>query len=103
MLGMLRGRLFLVGKEENIIKASKEGEKDSKWYRLTFSNQARTFECTCGEHWKLEVSPGKVVDFDVSTLALMKELECTFDIEKDSKGLTKVKLRTFSSPNAKAQ
>lgn len=100
MMGMLHGKLYLVGKEENIIKASKEGEKDSKWYMLTFSNQAKVFQCTCGESWSLEVEPGKVVKFDVASLVLMRELDCTFDVEKDSKGNTKVKLRTFRPVNS---
>lgn len=95
MVGMLKGKLFLVAKEENVIKASKPDEKDSKWYRLTFSNQQKSFECTCGESWKVEVEPTKVVEFKAIDIPMMRELECTFDIEKDSKGFTKARLRTY--------
>lgn len=95
MVGMLKGRLFLVAKEENVIKASKPGESDSYWYRLTFSNQQKSFECTCGTSWKVEVEPTKVIEFKAIDIPMMKELECTFDIEKDSKGFTKARLRTY--------
>lgn len=95
MVGMLKGKLFLVAKEENVIKASKPNESDSKWFRLTFSNQMKSFECTCGESWKVEVEPSKVVDFKAIDIPMMVELECTFDVERDSKGYTKIRLRTY--------
>lgn len=96
---MLKGKLYLISKEENVIKAKNPNEKDSIWYRLGFSNQASTFKCTCGSKWKVEVEPGKVVEFDAINLVLFKEYDFTFDVDETS-GYAKLKLRTFKPTQA---
>jgi hypothetical protein len=94
MKGLLSGQLFLTGREENVIKAKNQNEKHSAWYRLKFSDGARDFACTCGSSWKVEVEPGKVVEFNVNQLHLFSKYNITVDVDMSS-GYAKLKLRTF--------
>lgn len=94
MVGLLSARLFVLGLEENIIKAKKQDEEDSVWYRIKLGNGVKDFACTSGGSWKVEVSPGKTIEFAASGLKLFQEYDCTFDIDMSS-GYAKVKLRTF--------
>lgn len=94
MLGLLSGDLFLLGIEENIIPAKKEGETDSTWYRLKFGDGVKDFSCTCGKSWKCEVEPGKVQEFMPGMLHLFQKYRCYFDVDM-STGNAKLKLRAF--------
>lgn len=94
MVGMLSGRLYVVGFEENIIRAKNPSEKDSAWYRITLSDGCQTFTCTCGSRWNCEVEKGKVVEFVATTLHLMSQYDMTFAPDMTS-GYCKLKLRTF--------
>ena len=94
MLGLLNGDLFFLGIEENVIKAKKEGEEDSVWYRLKFGNGVKDFSCTCGRSWKVEIEPGKIQEFYPAQLHLFQEYHCYFDVDMTS-GYAKLKLRAF--------
>lgn len=95
MKGMLSGRLFLIGKEENVIKAKEEGEQDSAYFKLTFGDGGRQFTITSGvKAWEVEVAPGQKVLFDPYMLAFGRQYDLTFDIVLE-KGYNKIKLRTF--------
>lgn len=94
MVGMLSGRLYVVGFEENIIKAKNSTEKDSAWYRITLSDGKQTFTCTCGAKWSVEVAKDKIIEFVATTLKLMHEYDMTFNPDMSS-GYCKLKLRTF--------
>lgn len=94
MVGLLHGRFYVVGFEENIIKAKNKNEQDAAWYRIKFGNGIKDFPCTCGSSWKVEVAPGKEVEFLATALVLFKEYDCTFDVDM-SAGYPKLKLRTF--------
>jgi hypothetical protein len=104
MVGILSTKLFLLGKEENVIKAKKEGEQDSKYFRLTFGDGGQNvFSVTCGSRaWELEVTPGKKVMFDPYSLAFGQQYDLTFDIDASS-GYNKLKLRTWKSVGSIAQ
>jgi hypothetical protein len=104
MVGLLSGRLFLLGKEENIIKAKKEGEQDSKYFRLTFGDGGRNvFSVTCGSKaWEQEVAPGKKVLFDPYSLAFGQQYDVTFDVDTSS-GYNKLKLRTWKTVGSISQ
>lgn len=94
MVGMLRGKLYVVGIEENIIKAKNSNENDTAWYRLTLGDGVKQFTCTCGSHWKVKVEPNKEMEFFVSQLHLFSQYDCTFDVDMSS-GYPKLKLRAF--------
>lgn len=94
MVGMLSGKLFVVGIEENIIRAKNPNEKDTAWYRLTLGDGVKQFTCTCGAKWKVKVAPDKEVEFLVGQLHLFSQYDCTFDVDMSS-GYPKLKLRTF--------
>ena len=95
MKGMLSARLFLIGKEENVIKAKNEGEQDSAYFKLTFGDGGRLFSVTCGvKAWEVEVAPGQKVLFDPYALSFQRQYDCTFDVDVSS-GYNKLKLRTF--------
>lgn len=96
MKGMLSAKLFLLGKEENIIKAKKEGEEDGAYFKLTFGDGGRNvFSVTCGvKAWEVEVGPGQKVVFDPYSLSFGRQYELTFDVDVSS-GYNKLKLRTW--------
>ena len=94
MVGMLSGRFYVVGFEENIIKAKNPTEKDSAWYRITLSDGRATFPVTCGNNWKVEVEPNKIVEFLATSLKLMQQYDMTINPDMTS-GYCKLKLRTF--------
>lgn len=94
MVGMLSGKLFVVGIEENIIRAKNPNEKDTAWYRLTLGDGVKQFTCTCGTKWMVKVAPDKEVEFLVGQLHLFSQYDCTFDVDMTS-GYAKLKLRTF--------
>ena len=95
MKGMLSARLFLLGKEENVIKAKKEGEEDSAYFKLTFGDGGRTFSVTCGvKAWEVEVAPGTKMMFDPYSLSFQRQYDLTFDVDASS-GYNKLKLRTW--------
>ena len=95
MVGILKGNLYLLGKEPNVIKAKNEKEEDSVWYKLTFGDGAgQIFQVTCGEKWKCEVKPGNEVPFDVRDLIFGRQYEVSFNVDTSS-GYNKLKLRTF--------
>lgn len=94
MVGMLSGKFYVVGIEENVIRAKNANEQDTAWYRIKLGNGVKDFSCTCGKSWKVEVSPGKVIEFFAGQLKLFSEYECTFDVDM-SAGYSKLKLRTF--------
>lgn len=96
MVGMLSGKFYVVGVEENIIKAKNSNEKDSAWYRITLSDGRSTFSVTCGSKWSVEVAPGKTIEFIATSLQLLKQYEMTFNPDMSS-GYCKLKLRTFKS------
>ena len=91
---MLSGRLYVVGFEENIIKAKNPSENDSAWYRITLSDGVNTCQCTCGAKWSVEVQKGQVVEFVATTLKLMQQYDVTLNPDMSS-GYCKLKLRTF--------
>lgn len=96
---MLSGRFYVVGFEENIIKAKNQNEQDSAWYRVTLSDGRQTFTCTCGSKWNVEVEKGKNIEFVATTLHLMSQYDMTFNPDMSS-GYCKLKLRTFKAANA---
>ena len=96
-LGWIRLRgLMLIGKEEHVIKAVKDGEKDSSFFALEFSEGgAHKIKVTCGTGWDNEVD-GEVRHFDPGLeLVFGKSYDCTFDMNND-KGMSSIpKLRTY--------
>lgn len=88
--------LTLIGKEYHEIKASKEGEKDSGFWALEFSEGgAHKIKVTCGVGWDNEVD-GELRHFDPQLDLIFGEIyRCTFDLNND-KGMSSVpKLRTY--------
>lgn len=96
MKGLLSAKLYLLGKEENVIKARKEGEEDGAYFKLTFGDGGRNvFSVTCGvKGWEVEVAPGNEVVFDPYSLVFGRQYDLTFDVDVSS-GYNKLKLRTW--------
>ena len=96
MVGMLKGKLYVVGIEENIIKAKNPNEKDSAWYRLTLSDGVSSFTCTCGSSWKVKEKDGVEVEYNINSLKLMSLFDMSFNPDMSS-GYCKLKLKTFKA------
>lgn len=94
MMGLLKARLYVLGIEENIIKAKNNNEQDSVWYRIKVGDGVKDFACTCGKQWKVDVELGKEIEFFAGQLKVFQQYDFTFDVDMTS-GYAKVKLRTF--------
>lgn len=89
---LLKGALILVARQEHIIKAKESGEKDTRYYDLTFGNGETTFSVTAGE--KLECEK----------LSMFTAYECSFDVTPitfNGKTFNKLKLVSYKLLNAK--
>lgn len=99
-LGILRGQLFCVGFEKNIIKAKNENEKDSAWFKIKFSDGVNDLTCTCGSEWSVEVAQGKEVKFVAEQIKLFQKYDISVNPDYTS-GNCKLKLRTFKLVESK--
>lgn len=98
MLGLFHARLFVLGKEENVIKSKEEGREDSRYFKITLGDGGQNvFSVTCGSRsWEVEVEPNKKVIFDPYSLSFGQQYDMTFNIDS-SQGYNKLRLRTWKA------